>query len=39
MSEPFDFDAFIAGTQLARGPVSFYRTEQPRPDHAPAGRA
>jgi len=27
MSEPFDFDAFIAGTQLARGPVSFYKTD------------
>lgn len=27
MSEPFDFDAFIAGTQLARGPVSFYRVD------------
>ena len=30
MSEPFDFDAFIAGTQLARGPVGFYRV-----DHRP----
>jgi hypothetical protein len=27
MNEPFDFDAFIAGTQLARGPVSFYRVD------------
>ena len=30
MSEPFDFDAFIAGTQLARGPVSFYRVDHQR---------
>ena len=27
MSEPFDFDSFIAGTQLARGTVGFYRTD------------
>lgn len=27
MSEPFDFDAFIAGTQLARGTVGFYRAD------------
>jgi hypothetical protein len=30
VSEPFDFDAFIAGTQLARGTVGFYRV-----DHRP----
>ena len=30
MSEPFDFDAFIAGTQLARGTVSFFKS-----DHRP----
>lgn len=33
MSEPFDFDAFIAGTQLARGPVGFYRVDH-RPEIA-----
>lgn len=27
MSEPFDFEAFIAGTQLARRKVSFYRAD------------
>ena len=27
MSEPFDFEAFIAGTQLARGPVSFFKVD------------
>lgn len=27
MSEPFDFEAFISGTQLARGTVGFYRTD------------
>lgn len=31
MSEPFDFDAFIAGTQLARGTVGFYRVDN-RPE-------
>ena len=30
MSEPFDFDAFISGTQLARGTVSFFKS-----DHRP----
>ena len=30
MTEPFDFDAFIAGTQLARGTVSFYRVDHQR---------
>jgi hypothetical protein len=33
MSEPFDFDAFIAGTQLARGTVGFYRVDH-RPEIA-----
>ena len=33
MSDPFDFDAFIAGTQLARGTVGFYRTDH-RPEIA-----
>jgi len=33
MSEPFDFDAFIAGTQLARGPVGFYKVDH-RPEIA-----
>jgi hypothetical protein len=27
MSEPFDFEAFISGTQLARGTVSFYKAD------------
>jgi len=27
MSEPFDFEAFISGTQLARGTVGFYRAD------------
>ena len=31
MSEPFDFDAFISGTQLARGTTAFYKV-----DHRPA---
>lgn len=47
MPEPFDFDAFIAGTQLARGPVSFYRVDHrvqiqqltAEHDAAPAGAA
>ena len=30
MSETFDFDAFIAGTQLARGTVSFFRKDNQR---------
>ena len=29
MSEPFDFDAFISGTQLARRTVSAYRVRPP----------
>ena len=33
MSEPFDFDAFIAGTQLARGTVGFYKVDH-RPEIA-----
>lgn len=33
MSEPFDFDAFIAGTQLARGTVSFFKVDH-RPEIA-----
>jgi len=27
MSDPFDFEAFINGTQLARGPIGFYRAD------------
>lgn len=33
MSEPFDFEAFISGTQLARGTVGFYKTDH-RPEIA-----
>lgn len=33
MSEPFDFESFIAGTQLARGPVGFYKVDH-RPEIA-----
>jgi len=33
MSEPFDFEAFISGTQLARGTVSFFKVDN-RPEIA-----